>query len=374
MEQHRHHRRTRLFASVGSAVACALLLSACGLWSEDDEPEPAPTAASSISCAPQGQLAASGSTAQQNAMKHWMREYQQACPGVKIRYVPIGSGGGVSQFLRGATVLGGTDSTLEPEEVEVSREVCRGGRAIDLPMVGGPIAIGYNLGGVENLVLDAETLAEIFDSKIDTWDDPAIARLNPGVRLPSAPIVAVHRSDESGTTQNLNAYLKGAAPDAWPYAAERAWQAKGGHSAAGSGGVASQVRATEGAIGYFELSFATADDITTVRLDTGAPDPVAVSARTASAGIAAARVSGTGKDMALEFDYRTGLADTYPIVLMTYVIVCDTGNRPEALPALRSFLSYTASTEGQRELARLHHAPLPEKVAAQVRGVIGTLS
>lgn len=356
-----------------AVVGGALLLSACGTTAVNDG-APTPERTSSIVCAERGQLAASGSSAQQNAMKHWMRAYQEACPGVEIRYVPIGSGGGVAQFLRGATVIGGTDSPLKADDVERSREVCRGGRAIDLPMVGGPIAIGYNLNGVKDLVLDATTLAKIFDSEITMWNAPEIKRLNPGTEFPATPISAVHRSDESGTTQNLNAYLAGAAPEQWPYPKGKTWQAKGGQSAAGSNGVASQVQGVDGAIGYFELSFAKAKGIPAVRLDTGAPEPVAVSAETASAGIASARVSGTGKDLALTFDYRTRASGAYPIVLVTYEIVCDTGNPPDVLPALKSFLTYTASEEGQKDLSRIHYAPLPDEVAARVRQVVSGLS
>lgn len=371
--QHRPTSRRHLLGAGAAAVTGVALLSACGLGAADD-PRPTATANSHIACATKGQLAASGSSAQQNAMTHWMREYQRACPGVQIRYVPVGSGAGVAQFLRGATVLGGTDSTLKPDEIEDSREVCKGGRAIDLPMVGGPIALGYNLSGVDNLVLDAPTLAKIFDAEITVWNAPAIQRLNPGLRLPATPISAVHRSDGSGTTQNFNAYLSGAAPDDWPYPKEKTWQAKGGNSAAGSDGVASQVAGTDGAIGYFELSFAKASKIPTVRLDTGAPEPVAVSAETASAGIAAGQVSGTGKDMTVKFDYRTKDAGAYPIVLVTYEIVCDKGTPADVLPALKSFLTYTAGAEGQKDLSRIHYAPLPQEVADQVRTIVGTLS
>jgi len=94
-------------------------------------------------------------------------------------------------------------------------------------MVGGPIAIGYNLSGVSNLVLDAPTLAKIFNSKITTWNDAAIKALNPGVTLPSSKIQTVHRQDESGTTDNLTKYLKGAAPADWPYEHAKAWMGQG---------------------------------------------------------------------------------------------------------------------------------------------------
>nr|WP_244905220.1 phosphate ABC transporter substrate-binding protein PstS [Streptomyces agglomeratus] len=352
-----------------------MLLAACdsgGSTTRDASPiEPA---AVRIDCATEGQLPGSGSTAQQNAMAYWIEQYQRACEGVQIRYNPLGSGAGVAQFLRGATNFGGSDGALKPTEVESSKDVCPGGRAIDLPMVGGPIAIGYNLPGVDRLVLDAATLAKIFDARITSWDHPDIRRLNPGVKLPSLRVRAVHRSDGSGTTQNLNAYLAGAAGSEWPHPVEKSWQGKGGESASGSTAVASQVQSLEGSIGYFELSFAASQKISTVRIDTGASKPVGPTPETASAGIAEATIVGKGKDLTLEFDYRTTEEGAYPIVLVTYEIVCDTGNQAETLPALKSFLTYTASDEGQKILPGIHYAPLPDGVAEQVRQVIGTLS
>ncbi|MFP3986126.1 phosphate ABC transporter substrate-binding protein PstS [Streptomyces sp. E11-3] len=380
--RHRHKRRSYLLpAAAGTAVAAAavggvLLFSLDGRGGSegrDDAPRSAPAAAR-IDCEESGKVAGSGSTAQQNAVKRWIKEYQRACPGVRIAYRPLGSGAGVAQFLRGATAFGGTDGALKPEDVEWSKRVCPGGRAIDLPMVGGPVAIGYNLADVDDLVLDAPTLAKIYDSEITRWDDPAIRKLNPGVELPGTEIQAVHRSDGSGTTENLNAYLSQAAPQQWPYPVEKAWKGKGGHSADGSDGVVSAVRSTPGALGYFELSFAEAAKIPTVRIDTGAAEPVEASPQTASVGIAAAEVVGKGKDLTLKLDYGTSADGAYPIVLVAYEIVCDTGNDAEALPALRSFLSYTAGEEGQKLLPGIHYAPLPEKVAVQVREVIRTLS
>lgn len=351
-----------------------LLLSACGRGDGGGGAAPSASPPSHVTCAEEGRLAGSGSTAQQNAMKHWMRGYQSACPGVRIRYDPIGSGGGVAQFLRGATNFGGSDTPLSEDDFEFSRSTCPGSRAIDLPMVGGPVAIGYNVDGVDSLVLDASALAKIFDTRITMWNDPEIRRLNPGARLPATEIIAVHRSDDSGTTQNFNAYLADAAPQEWPYEKVKAWQAKGGHAAPGSDGVVSTVRSQNGSIGYVELSFAEAEDMPTVKLDTGAPDPVVVSAESASAGIAAAEVVGSGQDMTLEFDYRTRVPGAYPIVLVTYEIVCADGNPADVLPALKSFLAYTASEEVQAGLARIHYAPLPERVAARVRQVVSTLS
>ncbi|MFD9969687.1 phosphate ABC transporter substrate-binding protein PstS [Streptomyces sp. NPDC059015] len=359
-----------------AVTAAALAVAGCageGPMEHGAETGP-PPAAVDIDCVGSGKVQGSGSTAQQNAMKHWIDQYQRACPGVRIAYNPVGSGAGVAQFLRGATAFGGTDSALGAQDVEISRTFCAGGRAIDLPMAGGPVALGYHLPGVDGLVLDAPTLAAIFDSRITAWNHPDIRRLNPGARLPALAITAVHRSDDSGTTQNLNAYLSGAAGDEWPYEAKKVWQAEGGHSAAGSNGVAAAVAGTQGAIGYFELSFAATQKIDTVRIDTGAAAPVAPSAESASRGIAQAEVVGRGDDMKLEFDHGTSADGAYPIVLVTYEVVCDTGNDPASLPALKSFLAYTAGEEGQKLLPAIHYAPLPDSVATRVRKIIATLA
>ncbi|MFC9915809.1 phosphate ABC transporter substrate-binding protein PstS [Streptomyces sp. NPDC127197] len=301
------------------------------------------------------------------------KEYQRACPMVLLRYNPIGSGGGIAQFRRGATSFGGTDTPVEGRDAVGLGAQCAGGRIINLPLVGGPIAMGYNLPDVDELVLDAETLARIFDSRITRWNDPAIQKLNPGAELPPLAINPVHRSDGSGTTQNFQAYLADAAPDVWQHPAEKAWHGRGGSAEDGSEAVASAVNYTVGSIGYFELSYARELGMSTVRIDTGAAQPVAASTTTASAGIATADVIGRGKDMILRLDYQTSAPETYPIVLISYEIVCEKGNLPATLPALKSFLTYTASEEGQEPLSRIHYAPLPESVATEVRKVINTL-
>ncbi|CAM5242068.1 Phosphate ABC transporter substrate-binding protein PstS OS=Streptomyces alboniger OX=132473 GN=pstS PE=3 SV=1 [Streptomyces alboniger] len=370
----------RTLAAGSTAVALSLALSGCGLLGEGAQDgsgaasAAGPAAVAGIDCAKSGKVPGTGSSAQQNAMKHWIKEYEAACPGVRIAYNPLGSGAGGAQFLRGATAFGGSDSVLRADKVELSKQVCRGGRAIDLPMVGGPIAIGYDLPDVDDLVLDATTLAKIFDRRITAWDDPEIQRLNPGVALPSIPVRPVHRSDDSGTTQNFQAYLAGAAPEVWQHPPGKAWQGRGGASASGSSGVASEVTSGFGAIGYFELSFARARHIKTVSVDTGAATPVAPTPKTASAGIAAARVPGDGKDLTLSFRYDASTPGAYPIVQVTYEIVCDKGNQRATLPALKSFLAYTASEAGQKLLSRLHYAPLPESVAGRVREVVSGLS
>ncbi|WP_406147126.1 phosphate ABC transporter substrate-binding protein PstS [Streptomyces sp. NBC_01012] len=372
-------RKNRLRATALGALAVsgALVLTACG--SDDNTGADADggkttSAASDIKCDDaKGQLRASGSSAQKNAMDLWVKNYMAACSGVEINYSSSSSGEGIVAFNQGTVGFAGSDSALKPEEVADSKKICKSGQGINLPMVGGPIAVGFHLEGVDSLTLDASTLAKIFDTKIKKWNDPAIAALNDGVDLPDKAIQPFHRSEDSGTTQNLGKYLGAAAADDWKYEAEKNWPAPGGQAASGSSGVASQVKAVDGSIGYFELSYASSQDISTVDIDTGGSAPVKATSENASKAIAAAKVEGTGKDLALGLDYTTKAEGAYPLVLVTYEVVCDTGNKADTLDTVKSFLTYTSSEDGQKVLTDAGYAPIPEAINSKVRETVAGL-
>ncbi|GGS17743.1 phosphate-binding protein PstS [Streptomyces aureoverticillatus] len=370
-------RKNRRALTLGAlAVSGALALTACGSDDTGDNGDGGKksNAASNIDCnGAKGQLMASGSSAQKNAIDAWVAQYRSACKDVQLNYKPDGSGAGITAFLQGQTAFAGSDSALKPEEIEKSKKVCKSSQAIDLPMVGGPIAVGYNVPGVDSLVLDAKTLADIFNNKIKTWDDKAIEKLNPDAKLPGTKIQAFHRSDESGTTDNFTKYLKGAAPDAWPHEPGKSWEAKGGQSAQGSSGVAQQVKQTAGAISYMELSYAK-EGIKTVDLKTGAKEPVKATVDNASKAIAESKTVGEGKDLALELNYKPTAEGAYPITLVTYEIVCEKGNKADTLAATKSFLTYIAGQDGQALLKDEGYAPIPAEINTKVRDTIKALS
>lgn len=374
MKLQRKNRRALAFGAL--AVSGALALTACG--SDDTSGggsgnASATAAAGNIKCdSAKGQLLADGSSAQKNAIDAWVKQFTQAC-GVQINYKGSGSGAGITAFTNGQVAFAGSDSALKPEEVTASKKVCTGGQAIDLPMVGGPIAIGYNVPGVDKLTLDAPTLAKIFNNKISKWNDAAIKKLNPDAKLPDLKIQAFHRSEDSGTTDNFTKYLIATAKSDWPYSGGKAWQAEGGQSASGSSGIAQQVKQTSGAIGYMELSYAK-DGINPVSIDTGASAPVEASVDNATKAIADAKVVGTGSDLALQLNYATKAEGAYPITLVTYEIACDKGNKADTLAATKAFLRYIASEDGQKVLADNDYAPIPDDIIAKVRTTIESLS
>ncbi|MER7757826.1 phosphate ABC transporter substrate-binding protein PstS [Kitasatospora sp. NPDC097643] len=373
--------RSKALAIGAMALVSSLSLAACG--SDDNNNTTASGAsgsgsasAAAINCGKPGALIAAGSTAQGNAIDLWKTTFGAACSGTTINYGGVGSGAGVQQFTQGKVQFAGSDSALKPAEVDQTKAVCTGGQGIDLPMVGGLISLVYNIDGVDNLVLDGPTAAKIFDSQITKWNDPAIAALNPGAKLPDADIQSFHRSDDSGTTDNLTKYFSKASAGAWTYPSSKTWAAKGGQSANGSAGVAAQVKQVKNSISYVELSFAQTNNLKSAAINTGASKPVAATAENAANTFAKAKVTSNGAagDLTLTLDYATKDEGSYPLVLVTYEIVCDKGNKAETLDTLKAFFTYTASDAGQKAVGEKGYVPLPKELTDKVNAVIPTLA
>ncbi len=327
-----------------------------------------------LTCA-SGSLKAAGSTAQANAITDWIVIYQTGCPEATIDYQAVGSGAGIEQFIAGQTSFAGTDSAADEEERAAASERCGTGTAVNVPLVGGGIGVVYHLEGIDELVLDPPTVARIFANEITRWNDPAIAALNPDVTLPDVAIAQFHRSDASGTTANFTGYLSEAAPEAWPFEPGKEWIAPGGQGAKGSDQVIASVDVTANSIGYVDLSYVdVAVNARGALLETGS-GPVAPTPTNASAMIAAAEIVGEDGNIELEFDYANPPAGAYPIVLVTYELVCASGLPESFNPALvASFLTYAASDAGQAALEAGGYAPITGDLLASVRDVIAGMT
>ncbi|WP_018503399.1 phosphate ABC transporter substrate-binding protein PstS [Parafrankia discariae] len=360
----------------GLAAAALLSLAACGSDDNSDTDTTtgaAPsTAAGGIDCA-KGSITGSGSSAQKNAMDEWVSAYQDECDGATINYQGSGSSTGRQQFIDKQVTFAGSDSALKDAQKTAADARCTGGAAVDIPMVVGPIALIYNLDGVDKLNLSASNVAKIYSGAITKWNDPAIVADNDGVSLPDAPIQSIHRSDGSGTTDNFTKFLKGAAAADWTFEGGSDWTAPGGQGAKGSDGVTSTVKSTPNAIGYVELSYAENASLPTALIGNAADEFVEVSTDAASIGISSAKVA-EGDDLKLTFDYTTATKGAYPIYLATYEIACTTGTPADQAPLLKSFLTYISSEAGQSAIADLGYAPLPDTIAAKVRGVVAKIA
>ena len=331
-------------------------------------------AANNVSCF-SGTLKIEGSTAQANAMTTWINAYQKACSGATVNYNPTGSGDGVTAFINKQVQFAGSDAPLSATQgaTQQAAKAC-GSTALDLPMVGGPIAIGYKLSGVKSLTLDGPTLTRIFLGQITSWNDPAIAKLNPGVKLPSTKITPFYRQDSSGTTFNVESYMKATAPSLFKSTPSTDSSGAGfaGQGKTGSSGVAQAVSSTNGSIGYFEYSYAVQSGLPTVNIDNGS-GAVQISPDNASKAINTAKIVGKGNDLTLQINYATKAKGAYPINLVTYEIACQKYSNPSDAKAVKAFLSYLIG-QGQGNLKQQGYAPLPSSLASKVKSSIDSIS
>jgi phosphate ABC transporter phosphate-binding protein len=329
--------------------------------------------AGTAGCTGKNGLTAEGSTAQQNAMALFNQVWGQYCPGKSVSYNPTGSGAGREQFIAEHVDFAGADSPLVADQIGPAAKRCDGNPAWDLPLVFGPVALVYNLPGIQGLVLSSDALARIFSGRVTTWNDPILAALNPGAALPDTKIVPIYRSDSSGTTDNVQNYLTAAAPQSWTRGVGTEFQGGVGEGATKSGGVIQAVRATPGGIGYVEKGFADQAGLPYARIETGNA-VVSLSNDTASTAITAARFVNDGNDLVLDLNpmYNAENPRAYPLMLATYEIVCSKGYDPDTSRAIKSFLSVAANS-GQGGLSSAGYVPLPDKVKERLVTAIDAL-
>ena len=352
-------------AALGMLAAGTLLLSACGsdnnTGSTATSGSASGTSSAAADCGGKNSITAEGSTAQQNAIALFNQVWGQKCQGKNLSYNPTGSGAGREQFVAKNVDFAGSDSAIKEEQAQQAAERCGGNPAWNLPLVFGPIAMAYNVEGVEGLVLNGDTLAKIFQGQLTKWNDPAIAALNEGKTLPDTAITPIFRSDSSGTTDNFQKYLEAASGGAWTKGDGSEFQGGAGEGAQKSAGVAQAVQATPGAIGYVEKGFADQAGIPYAQIDTGA-GAVELTDESAGKAIDAAKFAAEGNDLTLDLDslYGTKEPGAYPLVLATYEVVCSDGYDAETAAAVKSFLT-VAANDGQAGLSSAGYVPLPEK-------------
>ncbi|KGM10639.1 phosphate ABC transporter substrate-binding protein PstS [Cellulomonas bogoriensis] len=359
-------------------MAASLLLGACG----SDDPLGDPRRPGGplevdlggiVSEDLQGQIAGAGATSQEAAMNAWIAGFQGLNARASVAYDPVGSGGGRTQFIEGGVAFAGTDAPLDADELEAAAERC-GGQVAELPLYISPIAVVFNVPGVENLAMSASTIARVFDTRITRWDDPEIAAENPGVDLPDMAITPVHRSDESGTTENFVEYLHEAAGEDWPHDPTGVWPLSGAQSAQGNSGVVQTVMDGTGTIGYSDAS--RVGTLGTVSVLVGG-EPVAYSPEAAAAVVDASplvedRPEGS---LVVELQRDTTEAGVYPIVLISYSLACAVYRDPQNAEMVRAFLTYVASEHGQQTAATAAGAaPLGDALRAQVMEVVESIT
>lgn len=301
-----------------------------------------------------------GSTFVDPLMKRWIIGFQNAHQQISVNYRAEGSGAGIEQIKKGITEFAASDAPLSDEQLKEMPPL------IQVPVSAGPVCIIYNLLDLKTpLRLSAKSLVDIFRGQIVNWNDPAIAHDNPGVNLPKAAIIVVHRADGSGTTSILTTYLSKVSPEwskkpgaglsvAWPV----------GLSGKGSTGVIDLVKQTTGTIGYAELNYAKQEDLSVALVQNRAGayiDPSVVGATAALDSFSEA----------IAKDARTPIVDpppsakeAYPISGVTFILIPQDGTIQADRQTLKDFVKY-AVTDGQAATDGLYYAKLPKLLQEQ---------
>jgi phosphate transport system substrate-binding protein len=293
----------------------------------------------------------------------WFSEYHNLHPDVQINYQPIGSGGGIRQVLAGTVDFGATDGPMTDEQLSQAK-----GKIFHVPTVLGADVPAYNIPGVTGeLRFTPDTLAGIFLGKISNWNDPAIAKDNPGVKFPNSPIIVVHRSDGSGTTYIWVDYLSKVSPE-WQSQVGKGTSVKWpvGLGGKGNEGVAGMIRQMQGSIGYIELIYALQNHIPFGVVKNAAGNFVKASLDSVTA--AAASLKSMPADFRVSITNPPG-KDAYPIASFTWLLMPAQSKDPAKGKILADFLNWMLD-QGQQMTAALSYAPLPTSVAEKVRAEI----
>ena len=314
--------------------------------------------AMAVSFAQAQKITGAGATFPYPIYSKWFSEYSSAHPGIEVNYQSIGSGGGIQQVTNGLVDFGASDMPMTDQALAASKV-----KLVHIPTVLGAVVPIFNVPGVNDLKFSPEVLSDIFLAKITAWNDPRIAKDNPGVNLPNEKIIVVHRSDGSGTTFIFTDYLSKVS-QAWASGPSKGtainWPT--GVGGKGNEGVAAQVRQFPGAIGYVELIYALQNKINYGEVKNAAGNWVKASIE----GVTDA--ADTVKNMPA--DYRVSItnapgAKSYPISSFTYLLIPTQPKDAAKEKVIKDMLSWIVKS-GEGEVTSLSYAPLPPALAEKV--------
>lgn len=341
----------------GLGLAVGVGLVGCGDSGRSPDSQTAPSSGSS----PAGKTVAitgAGASFPYPIYQVWFREYQAVDGSFQVAYQPTGSGAGIRQFLTQTLDFGASDEPLN--EKERAQFPAERGRAMQVPMVGGAVALSYNLPGVDTLKLSRRTYCDIVLGNITRWNDPAIAADNVGLTLPELPIFFFYRSDGSGTTFIFTNHLKSACPE-WTAGASKFvkdWPMGTGQKA--NAGVAASIQNAEGGLGYIELAYALESGLPVALLENRSGNYVSPSPETVAQALDTTDIP---QDLGLLVPDPVG-ENAYPISGLTWLLVYENYPNRAIGQSLKGFLQW-ALTDGQPRAEQLGYAPLNKTLAQQ---------
>ena len=314
-----------------------------------------------VSC--QTTLNGAGATFPNPIYSKWFSEYNKLHPDVQINYQSIGSGGGIRQVLNGTVDFGASDGPMTDEQLAQSKT-----KIVHIPTVLGAVVPAYNVPGISGEIkFTPEVLAGIYLQKITNWNDPAIAKVNPGVNFPNQSIIVIYRSDGSGTTFIFTEYLSKVSTD-WSNMVGKGTSVKWpvGMGGKGNEGVAGQVRQLQGSIGYVELIYAVQNKITYGSVKNAAGNFVTASLDGVTEAAASSKT--------MPADFRVSITNApgktaYPISSFTWLLIPTPAKDPKKGKIIADFLDWMV-TDGQKMTSQLSYAPLPESVVEKVKAAI----
>jgi phosphate ABC transporter phosphate-binding protein len=370
----------RNVAAVGGVLLVVVLIGALLVWDplgwrapESSRAEPGGTSRTSrttppvpIECDGKQHLDAGGSGNHLNIIDVFAEAYGERCAGVNVSYESLPSEHGIEEFAAGNLDLAGTDYPLSAERGDLGPVTarCQGNPPWHLPMVFRPVVIMYRLDGVDDLTLDGEVTAKIFNGAITNWNDPAIKALNRSASLPDQAIEVFHEA-ESQDTAVFQSWLKASSRGAWTTDTGEAFTGGAGEDIEYST-MKDIIGVRSGAIGYGGWREAFDHGIATARLDSG-HGPVAVTMESTANAVPAEKIIGTGNDLVLDLDqiYADPPPDAYPVLMVSYYIVCSKGYDPPTALATKAFLTAAAS-DGQRMLDGSGGSPLSAGLSSRI--------
>jgi phosphate transport system substrate-binding protein len=353
-----HGLRRQRFTAAGIVLAAmALFVAACSSSSSGS----GGSSGSGLS----GTLNASGSTLQLVYQQQAIQSFKSIQPSVTVNYGGGGSGKGRTDLASNVVQFAGSDSPIPSTDLHLFN----GKTVLYFPILISPITVSYNLSGVSNLKLDAPVIADIFQAKITKWNDPKIAALNPGVKLPSTAITIAHRSDSSGTTQNFSEFLVEGAPGVWKLGSDSTinWPANS-QGGSGNSGVAQIIKQTAGAVGYVDFADAKASQLTYASVKNKDGSYVAPSVTAASE--AASNVT-MKPDLTFSAIWAPG-ATSYPITAQSWVLLYQKQSSSNTTKMLKAYVGYLVG-DGQKLLAPLGYATLPSNIDQQAKAQVSKI-
>ena len=343
---------------VTAGLITALVAAACGGGAPPQQSADAPAAGSTV------QINGAGATFPNPIYSKWFSEYTKVHPNVRINYQSIGSGGGIRQLSAQTVFFGATDTPMTDEQLKSAS-----GQVLHLPTVLGAVVPIYNLPGTTDLKFTGPLLADIYLGKITKWNDPAIAKINPGAKLPATDVVVAHRSDGSGTTFIFVDYLSKVSPEFKTRVGANAsvnWPV--GVGGKGNEGVSGVVSQTPGAIGYVELIYALQNKISFGAVQNAAGEFITASPEAVTKAAAGATIP---PDFRVSITNAPG-AGAYPISSFTWILLYQMPSDTARSKMMVDFMKWALS-DGQTFATDMGYAPVPESVIQQELTALATV-